>query len=132
MRHEKAAAASLPVLDHAYDLAALALQRAPSTEAVASGETPRTDEEVEVAKKFPATSHGLWVSAEFARQLERELAVANENRRLQADAIRGYERDLEKALANHTADLNSAPSSIKESIHTCPSCGYPHDPNEIG
>lgn len=35
--------------------------------------TPRTDEEVEIAKRFPATNHGLWVSAEFARQLEREM-----------------------------------------------------------
>lgn len=39
----------------------------------APGGTPRTDEEIEIAKKFPATNHGLWVSAEFARQLEREL-----------------------------------------------------------
>ena len=36
-------------------------------------DTPWTDEEVETAKKFQATSHGLWVSAEFARHLEREL-----------------------------------------------------------
>lgn len=41
-------------------------------------DTPRTDEEVEIAKKFPATSHGLWVSAEFARQLERELSARPE------------------------------------------------------
>lgn len=39
----------------------------------AVSDTPRTDEEVEIAKKFPATQHGLWVSAEFARQLERDL-----------------------------------------------------------
>ena len=39
-------------------------------------DTPRTDEEVEIAKGYPATSHGLWISAEFARQLERELNEA--------------------------------------------------------
>jgi hypothetical protein len=39
-------------------------------------DTPRTDEEVEIAKKYPATNHGLWVSAEFARMLERELSEA--------------------------------------------------------
>lgn len=40
---------------------------------MSTSETPRTDEEVEIAKKFPLTNHGLWVSAEFCRQLEREL-----------------------------------------------------------
>jgi hypothetical protein len=40
-------------------------------------DTPRTDEEVEIAKKYPATKHGLWVSAEFARDLERELSRAH-------------------------------------------------------
>lgn len=40
--------------------------------------TPRTDEEVEIAKKFPATEHGLWVSAEFCRDMERGLAEAND------------------------------------------------------
>lgn len=42
--------------------------------------TPRTDEEVEIAKKFPMTEHGLWVSAEFCRQLERELEEAKRKR----------------------------------------------------
>ena len=48
---------------------------APSDDKAGSA-TPRTDEEVEIAKRYPATQHGLWISAEFARQLERELAEA--------------------------------------------------------
>lgn len=39
--------------------------------------TPLTDEEVEIAKRFPHTEHGLWVSAEFARDLERQLREAH-------------------------------------------------------
>ena len=42
----------------------------------ATSDTPRTDEEVEIAKKCPATAHDLWVSAEHARRLERELNAA--------------------------------------------------------
>lgn len=57
--------------------------------------TPRTDEEVEIAKKFPATSHGLWVSAEFARQLEIEL-----------DGLRAMYR---AAVAVAEEDAKSAP-----------------------
>lgn len=55
--------------------------------------TPLTDEEVETAKKYPATSNGLWVSAEFARDLERQLRAAL--------------HDLVKATENHTADLSA-------------------------
>jgi hypothetical protein len=50
--------------------------------------TPLTDEEVETAKKYPATSHGLWVSAEFARDLERQLRdVKQELRQSKAPVI---------------------------------------------
>lgn len=39
-------------------------------------DTPRTDEEVEIAKQYPATCHGLFISVDFARQLEHELSAA--------------------------------------------------------
>ena len=58
--------------------------------------TPLTDEEVEIAKKFPATSHGLWVSAEFARHLERALGRAN---RELASARREARRDAMEEAA---------------------------------
>jgi hypothetical protein len=52
-------------------------------------DTPRTEGEVEIAKKFPATSHGLWISAEFARILEREVDEAQrELAALRADLAR--------------------------------------------
>ena len=57
-------------------------------------ETPRTDEEVEIAKKYPGTAHGLWVSAEHARQLERELAAAQYNE----SVFRALHLDSEKRL----------------------------------
>jgi hypothetical protein len=57
-------------------------------------DTPLTDEEVELAKKYPATSHGLWVSAEFARDLERQL---NEYKRANAALITTVEVALRDA-----------------------------------
>lgn len=55
--------------------------------------TPRTDEEVEIAKKFPGTAHGLWVSAEFCRQMERELI---EERRVRENAQKHHASTLEE------------------------------------
>jgi len=66
-------------------------------------DTPRTDEEVEIARKFPATQHGLWISAEFARQLERELN----------DAL----HDLKRSMENHNADVQEpSPAQVKAGV----------------
>ena len=68
-------------------------------------ETPRTDEEVEIAKKYPGTAHGLWVSAEHARQLERELAAAKYNE----SVFRALHLDSEKRLEASITPSHAAP-----------------------
>lgn len=48
------------------------LEQFANSEHASTTATPRTDAEVEQAKKYASASHGLWVSAEFARDLERD------------------------------------------------------------
>lgn len=57
-------------------------------------DTPRTDA---IANEVNEYSRGEWVPARFARRLERELNAAI--------------HDLQRAMANHVADLNAAPPS---------------------
>lgn len=66
--------------------------------------TPRTDEEVEIAKKFPFTQHGLWVATEFARHLERELAEERD-RRVNAELDRDAHKHRPVSAIGLTSNL---------------------------
>lgn len=85
-------------------------------------ETPLTDEEVEIAKKYPATEHGLWISANFARELERELADAKDDvKRLHGDKMAFLDRLLTVRLRcgyiiNHCRDHAQAKGEAEEML----------------
>lgn len=84
--------------------------------------TPRTDEEVEIAKTFPATNHGLWVSAEFARQLERE-----------AQALYEKVGELERAQAFAASATPCIAATAKERAaawDALPKCQCSGDPSD--
>lgn len=85
--------------------------------------TPLTDDmETYYSEIITGRDHGLyWVKADFARRLERELASLNVlymgalgRSEAKNDEIAQLRHDLERATANHAADL-SAPSAAEPS-----------------